>query len=293
MRSSLQIGQLHQVRRIFSQADFDRFAALSGDYNPIHVDPGYAAQTAFGRPVAHGMFLYSVICAELNQLLPGVIQLEQEMMFTSPTYAGEEVVIQLRVTGVWPAEAFAELETAIIKPDGTRGFEGRTVVRLDQAPASSRQLTVSAPIGAAKSDSFKGLAVGQRAETRRTFTEADLAAYASLTGDTNPIYSDVTAAQRAGFARPVVPGGLLGGLFSQVLGTKLPGPGTNWLKQRLAFPAWAYPGEAITAAVEIIRLRPEKALVNLRTTCTNPAGETVCAGEALVLAKNAVPQGIM
>jgi acyl dehydratase len=74
----------------------------------------------------------------------------------------------------------------------------------------------------------------------------------------------------------------LGGLFSYLLGTELPGRGTNYLKQKLEFPAPAYPGRELIAAVEIVRLRPDKQLVNLRTVCTDPADTTVCQGEALV-----------
>lgn len=122
---------------------------------------------------------------------------------------------------------------------------------------------------------MKGLKIGQRAVMTRTFTRADLAEYAALTGDH-------TAA--SGESR--VPGPLLGGLFSTLLGTRLPGRGTNYLKQRLAFPALAYIGEEITASVEVIRLRPEKELVNLRTVCTNPAGQVVCEGEALALVRD-------
>jgi acyl dehydratase len=83
-----------------------------------------------------------------------------------------------------------------------------------------------------------------------------------------------------------VPGPLLSGLFSDLLGTQLPGPGTNWLKQSLRYPGVAYVGEVVTAVVEITRLRPEKALANLRTTCETTAGVTVCEGEALVLVKD-------
>lgn len=120
---------------------------------------------------------------------------------------------------------------------------------------------------------MKNLQIGQLAVTRRTFTSADLAEYAALA-------SIVTRDAR------VVPGPLLGGMFSYLLGTQLPGRGTNYLKQRLEFPQYAFIGEEITATVEIIRLRPEKELVNLRTLCTNPRGEIVCAGEALVLGKD-------
>jgi acyl dehydratase len=100
-----------------------------------------------------------------------------------------------------------------------------------------------------------------------------LAEYADLTGDVAWAHANR------------VPGGLLGGMFSDLLGTKLPGRGTNWLKQSLRLPAPAVPGEAITATVEIIRLRPEKDLVNLRTVCTT-AGGIVCEGEALVYVKD-------
>ena len=120
---------------------------------------------------------------------------------------------------------------------------------------------------------MKNLQVGQSATAKRTFTVEDLAAYASLADH---------AAQDA----RVVPGPLLGGMFSYLLGTTLPGRGTNYLKQRLEFPTSAVVGEEITATVAVIRLRPEKELVNLRTICTNPRGEIVCRGEALVLVKD-------
>lgn len=121
---------------------------------------------------------------------------------------------------------------------------------------------------------MKGLSVGQTAATKRTFTRADLKEYVSLTGD-------------AGTS--VVPGPLLGGMFSYLLGTELPGRGTNWLKQHLEFAMPAYVGEEITATVEVIRLRPEKELVNLRTVCRNGAGDIVCEGEALVLVRDVNP----
>jgi acyl dehydratase len=86
----------------------------------------------------------------------------------------------------------------------------------------------------------------------------------------------------ASFDEGVIPGPLLGGMISDLLGTKLPGRGTMWLKQRYSFPTPAVVGEAITAVVEIVRFRPEKDLVNLQISCTNSRGEVVCRGETLV-----------
>ena len=128
---------------------------------------------------------------------------------------------------------------------------------------------------------MKGLALGQEATVSRTFTPADVEAYRQLAGD-----GGLQFAALPGAGSLQVPGPLLGGLFSRLLGTVLPGRGTNWLKQSLFFPEPARVGEQITATVEVIRLRPEKQLANLRTTCVNPAGALVCSGEALVLVQD-------
>ncbi|MBI5300556.1 MAG: phosphate acetyltransferase [Chloroflexi bacterium] len=120
---------------------------------------------------------------------------------------------------------------------------------------------------------MKNFQIGQAAALRRTFTANDLAEYASLAGiAANEVSS--------------IPGPLLSGMFSCLMGTELPGRGTNWLKQKLAFPAPAHVGEEITATVEIVRVRSDKELVNLRTMCINARGESVCEGEALVLVKD-------
>ena len=307
----MKVGQVTSVKRVFDQDDFDRFAALSGDDNPIHVDAEFAARTAFGKTVAHGMLLYGVVCGVLGTRLSGLgtVQLEQELMFPNPTYVGEQVVIRLEITELGPVAGLADLSTVVTKPGGEVGLQGRTLVRLPGDPAagsgdpfgakrrtsefrSSRIVRSGGPTAGsgdpsgAKKTAFKGMEIGQQAKTQRTFTRQNLVEYASLTGDTNPVFTDPEYAARMGFAGVIVPGSLLGGLFSYLLGTRLPGRGTNYLKQRLVFPAPAYPGEELTAKVEIIRLRPEKNLVNLRTVCTNSAGEVVCEGEALVLVRD-------
>ena len=73
----------------FNQADFDRFAQLSGDDNPIHTDPDFSARTRFGQTVAHGLLLCSVLRGLVDRLLPGGRMLEQSVMFPAPTFADE------------------------------------------------------------------------------------------------------------------------------------------------------------------------------------------------------------
>jgi hypothetical protein len=114
-------------------------------------------------------------------------------------------------------------------------------------------------------------AVGQRASLERTFARRDVDDFAALVG------VDLEGGEH-------VPSGLVGGLFSTLLGTRLPGRGTNWMKQTMRFRSRARVGERLTATVEIVRVRPDKRLVNLRVTCVNAAGATICEGESLVLA---------
>jgi len=254
----------------FTQSDFDRFAALTGDDNPIHVDPAFAARTRFGKTVAHGMFLCSHVCAALGTFFPGWTQVEQEMMFPAPTFAGEPVTFRLTVMETDPSRGWVDVQTTVTRSDGETGLRGRAGIippDRDQPPAGSPS---ESP---ASSPTLGRLQLGQTASAIRIFTPADLAEYADLTGDV--AWANANR----------IPGGLLGGMFSDLLGTKLPGRGTNWLKQTLRFPAPAAPGDPIMATVEIIRLRPEKALVNLRTICTAGTG-IVCEGEALVYVKD-------
>lgn len=280
--NDLRVGQAASVRRVFLQRDFDRFAALSGDDNPIHVDAAFSAHSKFGRTVAHGMLLYSAVCGVLGTELPGpgTLQLAQELVFPNPTCAGEEVTVRVEVTAIDEARGLVELATSVVKADGSAGLQGKTVVCMAHAQPIARP--VPSLVVHTGSVSFKGLAIGQRAETRRTFSEGDLQEYAGLAGDANHVF-DTGEAKEGGLPGPVIPGALLGGLFSVLLGTRLPGRGTNYLKQRLEFPAFARLGQEIAASVEIVRLRPEKQLVNLSTACTVPDGEIVCCGEALVL----------
>ncbi len=124
---------------------------------------------------------------------------------------------------------------------------------------------------------MKGLELGMSASCSRTFSEDDRKLFMQLSGEE----------YRPGEAgKHPIPEPLIGGLFSYLLGTELPGFGTNYLKQQMSFSGKGYFNEPLTAAVKITRLRPEKNLVNLETICTNSSGETICQGEALVLVKD-------
>lgn len=100
---------------------------------------------------------------------------------------------------------------------------------------------------------------------------------------------DVRTYQGLGGNAPLknqVPEPLLAGMFSYLLGMRLPGLGTNYLKQETVYSCAASIGETLTASVEITRIRPEKHLVDLETICVNASGTTICTGRGLVYIKD-------
>jgi acyl dehydratase len=282
-------GKTEIFKRSFTQDDLNRFARLSDDDNPIHVDPEFSARTRFGKTVVHGMMLYSTICRILHTKLPGpgTLQVSQQMTFRHPTFTETEITLEIEITNVRPEKNLAEIHTNIRLPDGNPACEGNTVVHLPGWKGGFHGLDQSMnDTVESEARVLKHLRLGQTASKKRIFSDQDLAEYADLTGDTNLLNKNTDFARQHGLTGPIIPGPLLSSMFSDLLGTKLPGKGTNWLKQQLNFPAPAYIGEEITAKVEIIRLRPAKNLVNLRGICTDSSGKPVCQGLSLVLVKD-------
>lgn len=115
-------------QRVLLQSDFDRFARLSHDDNPIHCDPAFAAKSHFGATVAHGMMLYSCLCKLLaEQVGPGMVQLEQTLMFPAPTYVGDRLTLRLREeandAGVLTLATEIEKAASKVSPGGTAAME--------------------------------------------------------------------------------------------------------------------------------------------------------------------------
>jgi len=126
------------------------------------------------------------------------------------------------------------------------------------------------------------LNVGDIAEFAKTISESDVYLFAGVTGDLNPAHINEEYARKTFFKTRIAHGMLLAGFVSTVIGNKLPGPGTIYVKQELNFLAPAHMGDTITAQVEVKEVVPEKNRVILQTTCVNQDGTMVLDGEALV-----------
>ncbi len=130
---------------------------------------------------------------------------------------------------------------------------------------------------------YQELAVGQIAVLTRTVSEADVVAYAELTGDKNPAHLDQAWAERSRFGGRVAHGMLTAGFISAAMGMQVPGPGTIYLQQTLRFTAPVRIGDTVTVRAEVVELIAAKRRVRLKTTVVNQRGEPVLDGEALVM----------
>jgi len=128
---------------------------------------------------------------------------------------------------------------------------------------------------------FDQLNVGDTGKFAKTVTDADIYLFAGVTGDLNPAHIDEDYAQGTFFKTRIAHGMLSAGFISAVIGTRLPGPGTVYMRQTLDFLAPVRIGDTVTATVEVVE-KLEKKRVRLKTTCTNQEGVTVLEGEALV-----------
>ena len=109
------------------------------------------------------------------------------------------------------------------------------------------------------------LKTGDSASLTKTFSDEDVRKFAEISGDTNPVHLDDDFAAGTPFKRRLVHGMLTAGLISAVLGTKLPGPGSIYLSQSIAFRAPVFIDDTVTATVTVARIREDKPILTLET----------------------------
>jgi len=135
---------------------------------------------------------------------------------------------------------------------------------------------------AAKGVFFEDLSVGQEASLSKTVTEADIAAFAEISGDKNPVHLDAQYAAGTIFKERIAHGMLSAAYISAVFGMKLPGPGAIYISQTLSFNAPVKIGDTVIATVKVVELIPEKKRARFECVCS-VNGKPVVQGEAVLM----------
>lgn len=106
-------GDTASVSKTITDDDIHKFADVSGDHNPLHLDDEFARTTRFGRRIAHGMLSASLISSVIANQLPGQgsIYLGQTLQFVAPVFPGDTVTAQVTVVSIRADKPIVKLET--------------------------------------------------------------------------------------------------------------------------------------------------------------------------------------
>jgi 3-hydroxybutyryl-CoA dehydratase len=128
---------------------------------------------------------------------------------------------------------------------------------------------------------FEDLEVGMEASFTKSVSEADIVAFAEVTGDKNPVQVDGEYAANTMFKKPIAHGMLTAFYISAVLGMELPGPGAIYVSQTLNFRAPVHTCDRVVAKVRVIELYPAKH--RARFACVCSVGQNVVLEGGAVL----------
>ena len=119
--------------KALTQERFRQFADMTGDAHPIHYDPAYAANTRFGRPIAHGLLLTSLTALGATKMSMSleesmIAMLEQQWQFRNPGFVGDVVVADYEIKSNCPTSngrsARVEIGITLRNQTGTVLLEG-------------------------------------------------------------------------------------------------------------------------------------------------------------------------
>jgi 3-hydroxybutyryl-CoA dehydratase len=135
--SELRVGDSVVLAKTITDADVMQFAAISGDFNPIHVDAEFAARNGFEARVAHGTLVIGVAARILGTLLPGLgtVALRLEVEWVAPVLVGDTVIARAEVAALDGDRGLATIAVRWTNQREKLVAAGKALVRPPAAPA--------------------------------------------------------------------------------------------------------------------------------------------------------------
>ena len=102
------------------------FAELTGDYNPLHFDESFVAQTPFKKLVVQGGLTTGLLHAlvAMDMPGPGTVFLSQHWKFTSPVFVGDTITAEAEVLSVHQVKPVTQLRIKVVRQNGETVLEG-------------------------------------------------------------------------------------------------------------------------------------------------------------------------
>ena len=98
----IEMGMMRYLQKVVTDEDIQKFAEVSTDHNPVHMDDDYARDTIFEGRIAHGMLTAGLISAVIGEQLPGhgTVYMGQSLKFLAPVRPGDMVRAEVEVIGI-------------------------------------------------------------------------------------------------------------------------------------------------------------------------------------------------
>lgn len=125
----IEMGMTRYVRKQVTDADIEKFAEVSTDRNPVHLDDDYARDTIFEGRIAHGMLTAGLVSAVIGEQLPGhgTIYMSQNLKFLAPVRPGDLVTAEVEVIGIEFGKRRVQLDCRCMV-DGKKVLVGEATV---------------------------------------------------------------------------------------------------------------------------------------------------------------------
>lgn len=113
--NDIKIGQSKKFTVVITESMINKFAELSGDYNPLHMDENYAQTTKFTHRICHGMLLSSLFSKLVGMHIPGknALYFSQSLKFLLPCFIDEKITVEGKVLGKSTSTGIITIKTTI------------------------------------------------------------------------------------------------------------------------------------------------------------------------------------
>lgn len=130
---NLQVGQFYEKEFIVTEDIGEKFAEISKDYNPIHLNKEIAEQSRFKQRIVHGMLFGSYISGIIGNEFPGEgsVYLNQELSFRKPIYYDASVIVRVEIEDINLEKKRLTLKTICTDKENQLLIDGRALVLLE------------------------------------------------------------------------------------------------------------------------------------------------------------------